>query len=77
MSLYLQVKAATGEQVSAEDLGGADLHCKYEITASFSSHCISRFFSLCTSVIHLLQYLLYNTLTQAETINTVYGKYLY
>lgn len=30
MSLYLQVKAATGEEVSAEDLGGADLHCKYE-----------------------------------------------
>uniref|UniRef100_A0AAQ5XE07 Methylcrotonoyl-CoA carboxylase beta chain, mitochondrial n=1 Tax=Amphiprion ocellaris TaxID=80972 RepID=A0AAQ5XE07_AMPOC len=24
------VKAATGEEVSAEDLGGADLHCKYE-----------------------------------------------
>ncbi|TNM89490.1 hypothetical protein fugu_003724 [Takifugu bimaculatus] len=23
------VKAATGEEVSAEDLGGADLHCKY------------------------------------------------
>jgi 3-methylcrotonyl-CoA carboxylase beta subunit len=22
------VKAATGEEVSAEDLGGADLHCK-------------------------------------------------
>lgn len=31
--LYLQVKAATGEEVSAEDLGGADLHCKYEKTA--------------------------------------------
>lgn len=29
--LCLQVKAATGEEVSAEDLGGADLHCKYEI----------------------------------------------
>lgn len=28
--LYLQVKAATGEEVSAEDLGGADLHCKYD-----------------------------------------------
>ena len=24
-----QVKAATGEEVSAEELGGADLHCKY------------------------------------------------
>ena len=24
-----QVKAATGEEVSAEDLGGADLHCGY------------------------------------------------
>ena len=24
----LQVKAATGEEVSAEDLGGADLHCR-------------------------------------------------
>jgi len=23
-----QVKAATGEEVSAEDLGGADLHCR-------------------------------------------------
>lgn len=28
----LQVKAATGEEVSAEDLGGADLHCKYDAT---------------------------------------------
>lgn len=28
--LCSQVKAATGEEVSAEDLGGADLHCKYE-----------------------------------------------
>lgn len=27
--MCLQVKAATGEEVSAEDLGGADLHCKY------------------------------------------------
>lgn len=25
-----QVKAATGEEVSAEDLGGADLHCRLE-----------------------------------------------
>ena len=33
MPLYLQVKAATGEEVSAEDLGGADLHCKYVMTA--------------------------------------------
>lgn len=33
--LYLKVKAATGEEVSAEDLGGADLHCKYEITVLF------------------------------------------
>lgn len=32
VALCLQVKAATGEEVSAEDLGGADLHCKYEIT---------------------------------------------
>lgn len=24
---FNQVKAATGEEVSAEDLGGADLHC--------------------------------------------------
>ena len=23
------VKAATGEEVSAEELGGADLHCRY------------------------------------------------
>ena len=23
-----KVKAATGEEVSAEDLGGADLHCR-------------------------------------------------
>ena len=23
------MKAATGEEVSAEDLGGADLHCRY------------------------------------------------
>lgn len=29
-SFVVQVKAATGEVVSAEDLGGADLHCKYE-----------------------------------------------
>lgn len=33
--LYLQVKAATGEEVSAEDLGGADLHCKYARTVFF------------------------------------------
>lgn len=33
VGLCLQVKAATGEEVSAEDLGGADLHCKYEIRA--------------------------------------------
>ena len=25
---HLQVKAATGEEVSAENLGGADLHCR-------------------------------------------------
>ena len=25
---FLKVKAATGEEVSAEDLGGADLHCR-------------------------------------------------
>lgn len=29
-----QVKAATGEEVSAEDLGGADLHCKYDLSVS-------------------------------------------
>ena len=23
------VKAATGEEISAEELGGADLHCRY------------------------------------------------
>ena len=28
MSNPAQVKAATGEEVSAEDLGGADLHCR-------------------------------------------------
>ena len=26
----MKVKAATGEEVSAEDLGGADLHCRSE-----------------------------------------------
>ena len=36
MLLCLQVKAATGEEVSAEDLGGADLHCKYEKKQHFS-----------------------------------------
>lgn len=29
-SCFEQVKAATGEEVSAEDLGGADLHCRFE-----------------------------------------------
>jgi 3-methylcrotonyl-CoA carboxylase beta subunit len=28
------VKAATGEVVSAEELGGADVHCRCEITIS-------------------------------------------
>lgn len=39
MHMYLQVKAATGEEVSAEELGGADLHCRYisDILLSFSS----------------------------------------
>ena len=31
MKVTFQVKAATGEEVSAEDLGGADLHCRYNI----------------------------------------------
>ena len=32
LELWLEkVKAATGEEVSAEDLGGADLHCRYKI----------------------------------------------
>ena len=26
--MIFQVQAATGEEVSAEDLGGADLHCR-------------------------------------------------
>ena len=30
-----QVKAATGEEVSAEDLGGADLHCRHDDDISF------------------------------------------
>lgn len=36
--LCSQVKAATGEEVSAEDLGGADLHCKYERQYSSALH---------------------------------------
>lgn len=32
-----QVKAATGEEVSAEKLGGADLHCRYVIIWIFLS----------------------------------------
>lgn len=28
------MKAATGEVVSAEDLGGADVHCKYVLLSS-------------------------------------------
>lgn len=28
------VKAATGEVVSAEDLGGADVHCRWSYTSS-------------------------------------------
>ena len=28
--MIFQVKAATGEEVSAEDLGGADLHCRHD-----------------------------------------------
>lgn len=35
------VKAATGEDVSAEDLGGADLHCK---SVSLSSTLLILFF---------------------------------
>ena len=38
------VKAATGEEVSAEDLGGADLHCcqyRFSISHLFASHNIS------------------------------------
>lgn len=34
-----QVKAATGEEVSAEDLGGADLHCKYDLSVSGRAGC--------------------------------------
>lgn len=37
------VKAATGEIVSAEDLGGADVHCKYV----HNSSCMSLFDRLC------------------------------
>lgn len=29
------MKAATGEEVSAEDLGGADLHCRYDRSSYF------------------------------------------
>ena len=29
------VRAATGEVVSAEDLGGADLHCRFVLTWTF------------------------------------------
>jgi len=28
VKMKCQVKAATGEEVSAEELGGADLHCR-------------------------------------------------
>ena len=31
------VKAATGEEISAEELGGADLHCRYFNNLTF--HC--------------------------------------
>ena len=47
MSLCLQVKAATGEEVSAEDLGGADLHCKYDITVFLITLHVLIFSSLC------------------------------
>lgn len=40
--VFLQVKAATGEEVSAEDLGGADLHCKYDATVSLAGACSLR-----------------------------------
>lgn len=40
VSFCLQVKAATGEEVSAEDLGGADLHCKYEIKVFLTGQCL-------------------------------------
>lgn len=33
------VKAATGEEISAEELGGADLHCRYFNNLTF--HCIA------------------------------------
>jgi 3-methylcrotonyl-CoA carboxylase beta subunit len=29
------VKAATGEEISAEELGGADLHCRYLMISCF------------------------------------------
>lgn len=37
------VKAATGEIVSAEDLGGADVHCKYVSSRFFVVFCLITF----------------------------------
>lgn len=31
------VKAATGEEISAEELGGADLHCRYLNSLPFAN----------------------------------------
>ncbi len=48
-----QVKAATGEEVSAEDLGGADLHCRLEkhlyvhINSCFELYETNIFFNIC------------------------------
>ena len=36
------VKAATGEVVTAEDLGGADVHCRYLNMKKYSTGCFLR-----------------------------------
>ena len=39
MCVFVQVKAATGEVVSAEDLGGADVHCRVSgVTDHFATN---------------------------------------
>ena len=41
------MKAATGEDVSAEELGGADLHCRYKVLSGRTLSFLNKLHSIC------------------------------
>ena len=66
------VKAATGEEVSAEDLGGADLHCKVSGVTDHLAQSDEHALALGRQIVSNFNWIKKSTLTKTESLPPLY-----